>query len=310
MGSAFELRGEKILVTGASGFLGTHLCRRLCESGARVHAVSRAQRYSKGESLQWWQGDLGDINTARKLLAAIKPGLVFHLSSHGKGAPSLDLVLPTLHSDLISTVNLLTAAAELGLGRMVLTGSLEEPEPDNREVSPSSPYAAAKWAGTAYARMFHQLYRLPVVIVRPFMTYGPGQPQEKLIPYVILSLLRGQAPKLTSGQRRIDWIYVDDVIDGFLAAAQVPGVEGCTMDLGSGTLVPIREVVTCLVDLVHGEVEPLYGALPERPVDHVRVAKTADTYVRLGWKPTTSLGKGLRETVGWYDRHLKDYSAL
>lgn len=310
MDSPFQLRDQKILITGASGFLGTHLCRRLSKSGAEVHAVSRTQRSSNEECLQWWQGDLGDIGTVRNLLAAIKPDLIFHLSSHGKGAPSLDLVLPTLHSDLITTVNLLTAAAELGLSRIVLTGSLEEPETDNTEVSPSSPYAAAKWAGTAYARMFHQLYRLPVVIVRPFMTYGPGQPPYKLIPYVILSLLQGQAPKLTSGNRRIDWIYVDDVVDGFLAAARVPNVEGCTMDLGSGTLVPIREVVNYLVNLMHDRAEPVFGTLPERPVDHVRMAKTANTYVKLGWKPSTSLGKGLRETVDWYKTHLKDYSAL
>ena len=88
--------------------------------------------------------------------------------------------------------------------------------------TPHSPYAAAKWAASGYGRMFHELYGAPVVILRPFMTYGPGQAPSKLIPAVTLSLLRGERPKLSSGKARADWVYIGDVIEGFIAAAPHP----------------------------------------------------------------------------------------
>ena len=153
--------------------------------------------------------------------------------------------------------------------------------------------------------MFHHLYQTPVVLVRPFMTYGPKQPLHKIIPSVTLSLLQGEAPKLASGVREVDWIYVDDVIDGMLAAARVPGVEGYTFDLGSGSLVSIRALVEQLTQIVNPQIEPLFGALPDRPVEKVRVANTAYTSDKLGWQPSISLAQGLKTTVSWYRKQLK-----
>ena len=296
--------GQKVLVTGATGFLGSHLCRRLSTSAAEVHAIARNPRPGGDAGPRWWQGDLTDAATVERFLTAIKPDVIFHLASHGVGAPDLDHVLPTLQGDLVTTVNVLAVATRLGFGRLVLAASLEEPCPVPGDVSPASPYAAAKWASNVYSRMFYHLYQAPIVAVRPFMTYGPGQRAHKLIPYVALALLQGKAPKLSSGTRPVDWIYVDDVIDGLLTAAQAPGVEGCTIDLGSGVLVPIRDVVAQLVRLVGVRVQPLFGALNDRPSEQVRVADTVDAYIRLGWKPVTSLTDGLARTVEWYRQQL------
>lgn len=302
MRTLYQFSGQKILVTGASGFIGSHLCRCLIRNSAEVHAVSRTLRSTDISSLRWWHGNLEDIATVRNLLYNIKPEVIFHLASRVEGTRTLELVVPTFHSNLATTVNLLTVATEIGCRRIVLIGSLEEPEPGNTEAAPCSPYAAAKWASSAYGRMFHQLYQTPVVIARLFMVYGCGQQDlRKLIPYVTLSLLQGQAPKLASGQRQVDWIYVDDVVDGLLAAAVVSNVEGCTVDLGSGILTPIRAVVQQLINLVgSGNVEPLFGALPDRPLEQVRVANTAYSYAKLGWQPVTSLERGLQLTVDWY----------
>ncbi len=305
----FELGGQKALVTGGSGFIGSHLCARLRQSGAEVHAVSRIKRSDEANDLKWWQGDLSDTAIVHKLLRTIQPEIVFHLASEVKGARELEFVLPTFRSNLVSTVNLLTAATEVGCRRIILIGSLEEPDPTELNGIPSSPYAAAKWASGAYARMFHALYQLPVVILRVFMVYGPAQQDlQKLIPYVTLSLLRGEAPKLTSGHREIDWIYVEDVVEALLAAVSVNGIEGTMIEVGSGVLVPIRALVEQLVALINPQLKPIFGALPDRPLEQVRAADTARSHAMIGWKATTLLEDGLKRTADWYRNQLRLYA--
>jgi UDP-glucose 4-epimerase len=170
---------------------------------------------------------------------------------------------------------------------------------------PCSPYAAAKWAANGYARMFHALYDTPVVVARLFMVYGPGQRDlRKLIPYVTLSLLRGEPPKLSSGRRPVDWIYVNDVVIGLLNLGNAPGVDGAVVDLGFGELVTTREVVEILRDIIGGP-QPEFGALPERPMERVKTADVDATYRMIGWKPAVSLREGLKKTVEWYQSQLK-----
>ena len=127
MGFSRHLSGQRILVTGASGFLGSHLCHRLSENGAEVHAVSRNFRASQTRSLHWWQGDMAEIAAVNSLLRDLKPEVIFHLSGLSTASPKLELVWPTLHSLFISTVNLLTVAAEIGCGRLVLLEVISKP---------------------------------------------------------------------------------------------------------------------------------------------------------------------------------------
>lgn len=293
-----QFAGQKVLVTGASGFIGSHLTNALSQKGAEVHAVSRFAHAR--DDLHWWQADLADIASVRKLLGDIRPETIFHLSGHVTAAPGMEFALSTFDSHVVTTVYLLTAATELGCGRIVLTASLTEPQSLYADAVPSSPYAAAKWATGVYGRMFHALYHTPVTIVRPYMTYGPMQNPHKIIPYVTLSLLRGESPKLASGQWRADWVYIQDVVDGLLAAAQAPGVEGCTIDLGSGVLLSVREVVDNIVELVGASIDPSFGALPDRPAEEMRAADLASARDRLRWRPATSLESGLACTVAWY----------
>ena len=297
-----QFSGVKVLVTGARGFIGSHLCDALRRMGAQVHAVSRGL-HSGGE-LRWWQANLTDIGTVRKLLTDIRPEILFHLSGHVTAAPNLEFALSTFDSHVVSTVRLLTAATEIGCKRVLLTASLTEPQGSASKVVPSSPYAAAKWTSCAYGRMFHALYQTPVTIVRPFMAYGPMQNAQKIIPYVTLSLLRGETPKLASGRWQADWIYIDDVIEGVLAAACLPGVEGSTIDLGSGIMIPVREVVDQVVTLVGTSIKPAFGGLPDRPAEELRVADLVYAQDKIGWKPTTSLEKGLAQTIAWYRGQL------
>jgi UDP-glucose 4-epimerase len=298
MKSLNQFSRQKVLVTGASGFIGSNLCRQLCHEGAIVHAISRTLRTSN--ALHWWQGDLEDISSVQHLMRTIKPDLIYHLSSNVTGTRAIEGVLPTLHSNFVSAVNLLTAATEIGCRRIILAGSLEEPETNQANPVPSSPYAAAKWASSTYARMFYELYQTPVVIARLFMVYGPNQNIRFIIPYVITSLLQRQPPSLSSGQRLVDWIHVDDVVAGLLAIADAPDVAGSTIDLGTGRLVTIREVVNQISNLVDPKIELLFGALPDRQMEQVRLADVVTSSAKLDWEYKISLEQGLKQTVDWY----------
>jgi UDP-glucose 4-epimerase len=244
---------------------------------------------------------MSDPAAVRSVFGEINPEVVYQLCGHPDGSRDLRLVLPTLESDILTTVNLLLAAVERPVRRFITTASLEEPPPGE---PPTSPYAAAKMSSVAYARMFHLLYQVPVVILRPFMTYGPEQPERKIISYVIRSLLNGETPKLSSGNRAVDWIYIDDVIDGFLAAATAIGIEGGTFDLGTGETVSIREVANRLACLVGSGVKPAFGALQDRPFERQRVADTQAAKLRLAWQARVPLDEGLRLTVNWWKERI------
>ncbi len=300
----FPFAGRRILITGASGFIGSHLCRRLCEQEAEVHAVSRSRRASNGrDEPRWWQGDAADAKFVRELFRTVQPEFVFHLAGETRGKRDLELVLPTFQQNLTTTVNMLLTAAESGCRRVVLAGSLEEPETGK---TASSPYAAAHVGIHAYARMFHEIFAAPAVVARMFMVYGPGQEaMQKLIPYVTLALLRGESPKLSSGKRLVDWIYIDDVVEGLLALAQAPEIEGRALDLASGRFVSVREVVEALVRLTGSSVGSIFGAEADRKMETSRKADIEDTFARTGWKPRTPLEEGLRRTITWYEAKLK-----
>lgn len=300
---AIALRGRRIVVTGARGFLGRHLCRRLADAGAEVHGVSRRPPPSRSGPVRWRQADVALVEHVDRLWGEVRPHVVYHLAGCVDGAPRLDLLLPTYHSLLTSAVNLLAAATASG-GRLVLVGSLEEQLAIDDGVPPASPYGAAKTAASMYAAMCHALFRTPVVVLRTFMVYGPGQPEWKLIPSTITALLAGASPELSSGQRRLDWTYVDDAIAALVAAGSAEGIEGRVLDVGSGRLVSVRDLVGRLLAIVGADVEPRFGVLADRPERVARAADVAATRQALGWEPEIDLEEGLARTVAWHRERL------
>lgn len=304
-----ELTGRRVLVTGARGFIGSHLVRSLLDAGAEVHALVRpdsgrpvrhvAWARTPAHRLTWHRADLVDVDGVRSIFREIQPDVVFHLASRVQGHRDLALALPMLEDNTRTAVNVMAAASEVGVARLVLAGSVEEPH--GADEAPCSPYAAAKAATTGYARLFADQWNLPVTVLRLAMVYGPGQTDErKLIPHVATSLLRGRAPSLASGGRLIDWVYIDDVCDAFMTAAGHTEAPGLVADIGSGTATSIAATVHALAELARYDGELGFGQLEDRRNDVARIANLAAAAETLGWQPRTDLHAGLAHTLEWF----------
>ena len=224
-----------------------------------------------------------------------------------RGERSLDAVGPTLRTNLVATVELLEAATQVGCDRVVLSGSLlEEPAGGSPDAVPPSPYGASRWAASAYGRMFSSLFGTPVVILRPSFAYGPGQEETKLIPHVITALLEGHSPELSSGDRLLDCVYAEDVARAYVRAISAPGLDGRTLDLGSGEARSVRAIVGAIVEAVGpSDGTPEFGRLPVRPLEQQVEPDVEETTRALGWSSTTGLEEGLERTVAWFRERLE-----
>lgn len=249
--------------------------------------------------------DLRRFGEVEASLTNVGADLIFHLGGRVTARPDRELVLPMFEANAAGTIHLLGVALTRGCERFILIGSAEALDTTNG-LGPNSPYGASKLVAEIYGQMFYRLYGLPVVCVRPFLTYGPEQEPTKLIPYTILTLLRGTNPLLTTGNRVCDAIYVEDVVRGLLMAAVAPvSVLGERIDLGSGKGITIKELVETIVTLLDAAGAPIFGAIPDRLNEATTEADLERTRSLLGWTPHWSIEEGLRETVAWYRQYAR-----
>jgi len=281
-----------------------NLLAQLVGSGAVIACASRSVprwHFTAKWSVDWNQVDLSEPIRTAELFNRFAPEIIVHLTSASLGGPEIDNVGASVGSDLLPTLNVLEAAARFETARVIIPCSMEEPlpviDPEGEIAIPETPYAMSKLVCGLYGRFFREKYRVPVVLLRCFMTYGPYQKSRKVIPYVINSLLKGQAPRLSSGARMIDWIYVDDVVSAFLAAAVIDDIPVHALEIGTGTLTSLRDVVTMIHCLMGGP-EPVFenvGA-PGRE----RVSRIDLTSKLLKWTPRVTLEEGLPRTIDYY----------
>ena len=290
----------RVLVTGASGLIGSHVLRALPE-GPDVVALSRDRRPDEG-GVRWVGCDLAQPGRVAQVISSERPEVVIHLAGTVRGDRTLEAVAPTLRANLVATVELLEAATRVGCRRIVLSGSLlEEPTGGSPSAVPPSPYGVSRWAASAYGRMFHALFEAPVVILRPSFAYGPGQERSKLVPYVVTELLAGRSPALSSGERLLDFVYAADVADAYIDATVARGVEGATIDIGCGTMTSVQQAVQVIAEAVGPSAgRPRFGVLPVRPLEQEVKVDSDETARVLGWRATTSLKEGVRTTVAWF----------
>ena len=293
-----------MLVTGAAGFIGQRLVQQLVEAGARVGAgVAPDEPPERVAALpaqvERLVFDLRDAVAVQGAVAEATPQVVFHLAAVGVTNAGVDPSL-ALTVNAGGTVHLLEALKERDVERIVLVGTCYEygARETVEGLDPFNAYAASKVAAWAFGRMYWRAYGLPIITVRPFQVYGPGQPAGTLIPAAIDAALIGRDFPMTPGEQVRDFIYVDDVVTGMIAAAEAPGIKGESIDLGTGQTHAIRQAVTRVWEIAGARGRMLLGALPYRPGEAMRTVADADRAARLtGWRARVSLEDGLRRTV-------------
>ncbi|MBM3122299.1 MAG: NAD-dependent epimerase/dehydratase family protein [Chloroflexi bacterium] len=180
---------------------------------------------------------------------------------------------------------------------MLIVTSSETPRAGQ---TPTSPYAASKQAMASYAEMYWLLFGLPVVVARPHMVFGPHQPPDKLIPYLIRCGLEGTSPRLASGKRLCDPVYVQDFVRALFQMATEDRALGMTLDVGTGVGLTVAQIAARVLPLTGSTQSPVFGAVPDRLAEAPQVADTTATHSVLGWKPVWPFDDAVRETIEWY----------
>ena len=299
-----KLNNKAVLVTGARGFIGSAVCKVLKACGAAVYGVGRSGVDAEFDGITYSAIDLEDAVATTRLIEELNPDYLVHLAGCSIARRELEWVQKTFTANLLTTVNVLSAAAQAGVEKTVIAGSLEQPDDNSAESIPTSPYAMSKSAATGYSRMFHAVYGVGVVTARIFMVYGPGQKElQKMVPYVCLSCQDGKAPSLMSGTRLVDWIYVDDVAEGLVRLLLAGPTNGSLVDLGTGRLVTTGDVAEMICAISETDLKPVIGAIPDRAMEQVRLADVDRTRQLIGWAPSVKLEDGLAKTYQWYKAH-------
>lgn len=323
-----SLSGKRALVTGAGGFIGSHLTEALVRSGVKTRALVHYN--SRGDWGQLALVDpavrsevevlLGDIRDRSAMLQAVEGcELVFHLAALIGIPYSYQAVESYVDTNIRGTLNLLEACRACGVERMLHTSTSEvygtaqyTPIDERHSLHAQSPYAASKVGADQLAYSYFAAFGVPVVIMRPFNTFGPRQSTRAVIPTIIAQALAGDRVHLGSTTPVRDFLYVADNARGYLAAAaaEPAGVCGEVFNLGTGRGVTIGQVVELVGRHLGRSLEVVSSEERQRPPQSEvfqLLASAEKTSKQLGWQPQVSLETGLAETIGWIDVHREHY---
>jgi NAD dependent epimerase/dehydratase len=319
-----DWRNRQVVVTGAGGFIGSHLVERLVELGADVTAFVRynsrnerglLERLDVARAVEVRSGDITEPDTVRSLLRGAD--IVFHLAALVGIPYSYVHPAEVVAVNTIGTLNVLVAARESGASKVVVTSTSEvygsalfTPITEEHPKQPQSPYAASKIAADALALSFHRSFELPVSIIRPFNTYGPRQSDRAIIPTVIAQALSG-AEEIVLGNLtpRRDLTFVTDTVDGFVKIAE-SRADGREVNFGSGTSISIGELAHEIVKLTGRDVPVRQSEDRVRPAASEVVELVADASLArelLDWAPKVSLQEGLGRTIEWMQSNPELY---
>ena len=315
---------KKVLVTGAGGFIGSHLTERLVELGAKTRAFVR---YSSTGSWGWLDqsplkndvevvlGDIRDQDTVTHALDGVD--IVFHLAALIAIPYSYQAPLSYVRTNIEGTLNVLQAAQRAGSEIVVHTSTSEVygtartvPIDESHPLQGQSPYSASKIGADKIAESFYLSFGLPVVTVRPFNTFGPRQSARAVIPTIVTQALNGSEIRLGNLEPTRDLNFVADTVEGFIKAAETPKAVGETINLGSGREISIRDLATLILKLMNRDIPITLEGARVRPENSEVDRLCADSRKGqsiLGWTPKYSLEEGLSATIAWIRENSERY---
>ncbi len=323
------LFGKNILVTGADGFIGSHLCETLMTHGCRVRALAQYNSFNnwgwledidRGEAMEVRTGDVRDPFFCQALVKDID--IVFHLASLIAIPYSYVAPQTYVETNITGTLNICQAALEAGVARVVHTSTSEVygtarevPISEEHPLQPQSPYSASKIGADAMAMSYRHAFALPLTIARPFNTFGPRQSARAVIPTIIAQIAAG-ARRLKLGDTRPtrDFTYVEDTCAGLVALAACDAALGKAVNIGSNREISIGETAAAIKEIMGSDIEILEQSERLRPeTSEVFRLRCDNSLIRelTGFEPRVTLRDGLARTVEWFadPRNLGKYKA-
>ena len=314
------MKRKRILITGATGFVGACLLHRLINDGFSnlsiiVRRNSNIWRIkSVLDKVKVYYSDLLDLERLKKVVLKIKPEIVYHLATYGAYPGFQENIKKIYETNLFGAINLLNASAKAGFERFINTsssseyGEKKEPMRENDLLKPNSDYGVSKASATLYCQNFARQNSLPVITFRLFSPYGYYENQNRLIPYVILSCLSGKNPKLSSPRSVRDFVFIEDVVESYIKVLNSQNSFGQIFNIGTGEQHLVSEVVDKIIEITGSGIKPEWDVVNNmRNEPLVWVADISKAKSVLSWSPRYSLEKGLSKSVRWFEKNISVY---
>jgi len=303
------LADSHILITGANGFVGRHLSKKLLASGARVSELIRSTELLPYEVVkEQYLLDLVDSAKVMDLFTHLEPDYVIHLAGLKTRVNDTSQFFETYNENLSMSLNVIGACRSLAsFKKLIFIGTSEEygqaltPYEENQKELPTSAYGLSKLAVTQILSALFHSQQFPSVVLRPTVIYGPGQGEDMFLPALVQSLLAGKDFAMTAGEQRRDFIYIDDVVDAIIKALNAnERANGKIVNIGAGVSYQIKEIAALVENLINPATGDLikFGAVLYRPnevMDYSVVITRAKEL--LDWHPSTTLEEGIRHVV-------------
>ncbi len=310
---------RRVFITGASGFIGANLTRALLKNNYSIHVLNRDNDLpwrlkAISHSITIHKEDITKLRPLRSLLLRIKPDYIIHLATFGAYYYQTDFK-KIIEVNIEGTRNLLEASRNISYKCFINTGSSSEygykslPMTETDSCNPASYYAATKLATTYICKIFAQLNKKPIVTLRPFSVYGPYEEPTRFIPSIMISLLLKNPIKLTPGNQRRDFIYIDDVCNAYLRTLRLGSkIRGEIFNIGAGNEHTNDEIVSKLFKVTNEKTVIKKGEYPKRTWDTSHwLADISHAKKALGWEPTHTIDKGLKSTYSWFKKNIEFY---
>ncbi|MGH4138610.1 NAD-dependent epimerase/dehydratase family protein [Clostridium sp.] len=307
-----------MLITGASGFVGACLARRLLKENYKVHIITRNttnlwRLNDILKDIEIHNIDLLHSEKIAKLASTISIDKVYHLATYGGYHYQINLE-DMMNTNVIGTFNLFKEFSRKGIEMFVNTSSSSEygekvePMCEEMKVTPNNMYGASKVAGTILCSTYAKINKIPLVTLRLFSPYGYYDAKTRLIPTVITACLLGKDIKLSKKDSVRDFIFIDDVVEAYLAASKLVNSQGEIFNVGSGTQYTIEEIARTIENLIAKDVKIYWEENFNRQYEPLMwVSDNKSAYEKLNWKPNVEIRDGLNNTINWFKDNLKFY---